>query len=230
MVATTTDPMDTAMAADARVRTTFGHILVDAWHCVLVKGTGKVPFDPAQHSEDRRCTALDFAITPIARAGTESYRMERNMIAESKEWASVVKPSLKSLNVDLRALNGKFVQVQMIPFGGSYTNKAGETKERTTLKFIAVYADETACKMAAGVFWSQRGQTEAAAAPQAAPAAAPTADSPAQKALAAKFLPGLWKASGGDLVKFEALIKSQPMVSRYFDMGSPEVEAVCVPF
>lgn len=232
MVSTTSDPMDTAMTAEGRTgaRTFFGHILVDAWHCVLVKGQGKVPFDPAQHSEDNRCTALDFVITPIARPGNQSYRIERNMIAESKEWASVVKPSLKALGVDLRGLSGKYVQVQMIPFGGSYVNKQGETKDRSTLKFIAVYPDEDACKMAMGVFWSQHGQHEAEATSQPAPAAATTTANPAQKALAAKFLPGLWKASGGDLAKMEALIKSQPMVSKHFSMESQEVIDVCVPF
>ena len=78
------------------------------------------------------------------------------MIAESNEWAKIVKPSLRDLGTDLRALNGKFVQAQLVPTGRGWVNQQGEKKENTTFKFLAVYDDFETCAKAADAFFNGR--------------------------------------------------------------------------
>lgn len=221
------DPMDAAMDAEApsSIRTVFGEVQIDTWFCVLVKGEGKIPFDRGVHSTDARRTAIDLTIIPTK----GDYNIVRNIIAESNDWAKIIKPSLQTLNIDLRAINGKFVRVEMVP-AGKYTDKqSGETKERTMPKFVTVYPDMDTCLAAADEFFNKPGGGQAAAAPAPAPAA-PAGDgaNPAERETAAKFLPALWKMAGGDLSKLQELMVSGkfPLVAKYFDLGSPEIVAL----
>jgi hypothetical protein len=229
------DPLDRAMNAEARPlgpRTTFGYITFDIWDCVLQKGRGKVPFDAGQHDPNQRCTAIDFTLIPLSRPGRTEYKIERGLIAESREWANIVKPSLKAIGVDLRGLRDKYVQAQLVPTGGTYTKTntntgEKETKDLTTIKFLAVYNTEDECRAAADAFFSQfqRGGNTASAA--AAPAPAQPAADPA-RANAAKFLSGLWKMSGSNLVTFERLLQKTDPVNKFFTLESPEVQAIIV--
>lgn len=232
---TATDPMDTAMDAKPQARHYFGHLTVDCWYCVLEKGTGKVPFDPQQHSEDRKCTAIDLVLSPISRGDRAAYTVERNLIAESNEWAKTVLPSLKALNLGLRDIANKHVHVELVQLG-TYTDKTGETKNKTAFKFLAVFPDERACQGAAAQFYASRSQTAEGAEAATETTAQQPAQQPvqpqndAQRALAAKFLPGLWKAANGKVDVFEGMIKRNPMVARYFSLESPEVLQVMAPF
>jgi hypothetical protein len=217
------DPLDAAMAAEARPqgpRTYFGQIAVDVYHCILQKGAGKVIFDPGQHSPDQRCTAITLTFVALPRDNGASLRpMEFQMIAESKEWASIVKPSLIAINADLRTIRDRYVQVQMVPTGRTYKNKAGEVKDANTLKFVALYGSEEECRAASDAHFSHgHNATPAAAVPTQQPV---TAD--AERATAAKFLPALWKASANNVQRFEQLIKQTAPVNKYFDLTSAEV-------
>jgi len=215
----TRDAYDDAMDAEytPRSNTYFGEAGVDVWHCVLEKGRGKVEFDPAIHAQDRRCTAIKVSIDAFKRDQT-TFLLEREMIAESKEWANFVKPSLRALNTDLRALNGKWVQVQTVPTGQKYTNKSGEEKDRTTIKFIAVYPSEAECFAAMDAHFNSN--TEPAFAPVNAP---PSNGNGAERETAKKFLAPLWKTANGDIVRYEELLKKMSPVNKYFTIQSPEV-------
>src|SRR5438309_5438070 len=91
----TYDPYDAAMQATYNPTfSAFGQVQVAVWPCVLEKGVGKVPFDANLHDPARRVTAIDLAIIPVVSGRAP---VERNMIAESREWASIVKPSLMAL-------------------------------------------------------------------------------------------------------------------------------------
>lgn len=125
----------------------YGQVKIDAWPCVLVKGTGKLPFDPALHTEDQRRTAVDMMIIPLAEMNV-SWDVSRNLIAESREWASIVLPSIKSLGISLRELNGRWAHVTLEETGQTYTGRDGATRSRTTFKFLAVYNTEAECRAA----------------------------------------------------------------------------------
>ncbi len=228
------DPMDSAMTAQPleRTRIFFGQCAVDVWYCALVKGTGKVPFDPAVHKS--RCTAIDIVISPLPNSPAQ-FNVDRKMIAESNEWAKIVLPSLKALSSDLRHINNRWVQIDQVPSGGKYMNKAGEEKERTTVKFLAIYATEQECQAAADAFWAARRQAEeaepdetASAKPAPAqPAPQPAApDNASQRETALKFLPALWKASNYDPQVFADKIKKMPLIADHFKISDPEVVAI----
>ena len=224
------DPYASADAAEYNpTRTYFGQVHVDVWYAMLQKGIGKVPFDAGQHDPARRVTAIDIEVTTI---GERSFTIKRELIAESKEWAQIVKPSLRNLNHDLRSIEGKWVQVDLADTGQRYTNKAGEEKARTTLKFVAVFDTQGACEAASSAYFTRGGEDSpvvGAAPPPTQPPAngnGKAANSEAEKATAAKFLPSLWKASGQDLAKMQELLGKTPLVNKYYTIDSPDVLAV----
>ena len=230
----TDDLYDDAMnaAEPPKVRTYFGQIDVDLWRCVLVKGEGKIVFDPDKHSADQKRTAIDLTLTPLASSRFHD-PIKRGLIAESTEWTQIIRPSLAALGIDLRALSGRYVQIEMVENGQTYTDKkTGETKKSTTFKFVHVFKDEQEAEAAAAAFFAPRQASSASTASDSAglspaspaPDVAPTADP--QKATAAKFLPGLWNASNGDVDVFLAKIKGNGLTAKYFDLESPEVVAV----
>lgn len=216
----TTDPMQSAMETELRPRTYFGQVQTQAYYAALVKKVGKVPFDPNQHSTDQRVTAIEISISPLP-GGPIDNPIDRELIAESSDWTKVIKPSLLALSTDLRSINGKWAQVQLIPVG-TYTKKdTGEEKTRTMFKFVALYDTEDACRAASDAFFHKSD----APAPTAAPAPVANGNN-AERAAAAKFLAPLWNASGKDITKFATMIANQPPLAKHFDINSAEVAAV----
>jgi hypothetical protein len=234
MVTGTRDAIDRAMDVDWNpTLTVFGQCSVEVWDCVLEKGQGKIPFDAVIHSADRRCTAIDIAIQPLPGAKFTN-PTERGMIAESREWSQIVKPSLRALNIDLRAINQRYVRVELVPTGQKYTNSNGETKDRTTVKFVAVYGSEGECQAAADAFFASRGSADGTnGASATASASQPNGNggngsgaNVKERETASKFLPALWNASGKDVTKFAQSLASNPLTGRHFTLDSPEVIAL----
>lgn len=194
----------------------FGQVFFDLYFCALIKGTGKVPFDPAQHKPEQKRTSITLTVVPLPNSGA-TYNFERNLIAESKEWASIVLPSIKALGLATRDLHSRFVQIEIVPTGERYTDKQGATKEKTTAKFVQVFADETSCQAVAdSVFGNGNNHTEQ-----------PTVTTPqngnTEREVALKFLPALAHQAGKDREKMKALLEQNPFVGKYFDITSPEV-------
>ncbi len=219
------DPMDSAMDAEwtPRTLTFFGNLSVDTYYCVLAKGVGKVLFDPNQHNKDQRCTAITFILDVPSSMGRSNQPIQREMIAESKEWSQIVKPSLVALNANLRSIHNKWVRVEIVPAGQKYTNKNGEEKLRTTFKFVALYGSQEECQAACEAFFAalnSGGNTQAP--PAQTPVPATSADDP-QKKTALAFLPALWKQSNGDVMRLSELIAGNPLTSKFFTISSPEV-------
>ena len=222
--------IDEAMGVEwtPRPKVFFGQVEVDSYYCALVKGMGKVPFDAGIHKPEQRCTAITIALNPLPDSPITS-PVQRDLIAESKEWGQIVKPSLRALSVDLRSINGKWAQAEMVPTGRNYTNKSGEEKALTTFKFLAIYSTEAECVAAADRFFVRVSGPQDAPDGTPAPQAA-TTNSSAERATAAKFLPALWAQSGKDVVKFGELIAKLPLVAKHFDLMSPEVLTIIAPF
>lgn len=220
------DPLDAAMDAEYDpTRTYFGQINIDTHYCTFQKDPAsgkftKVIFDPGQHKmADRRVSVgIDIASLPGEKY---SFFLQREFIAESREWATVVKPSLRAIGADLRTINSKWVQVQLVPTGRKYLNAAGEERDATTFKFIAVYQTEADCLAAAGAHFDRNYGTP----PPPIDSPSPAADDPnnPERETARRFLEPLWKSCNGDAEKFYEQLRTNPFLSKYFDSGSREV-------
>lgn len=232
MPVTTVDPWETAETAKEMVFSSvyWGQVEAGSWHCVLEKGVGKVPFSPQTHSPDKRRTAIDLLIHPLAEMGL-NFEISRGMVAESHEWAGIILPSLRDLGVQARELNGKWVKVERVPlidrFGNptTYVDKQGQVKEQTTIKFTAVFADEASCR--ADYLNSQNGNGTAIPTPPAAQPVAP-GDNPERKTAFTFLRSYVQNAARGqtnlDVIRqtLALNIAEQPLISKYFTADSPE--------
>lgn len=217
------DAFDAATNAQLAPREVYGQIDLQCWFCALVKGApgGKEPYDPQRH--DRRTTAVDIIVTPIADAKT-TYTIERHMIADSKEWIEIVWASLKACGAThARDVNGMWCRVTQVPSGRKYTDKNGETKESTTLKFLELYPDEIACRDA---YWKARGAAadngiEDIEDHPVAGASAPVDVDAKERATAQQFLRVMIAQLGYKQDAIAAWVATVPMVAKYF--GDPQV-------
>ncbi len=147
------DIWDALENAQAPQSVMFGQVEFDIWPCVLVKGQGKVLFDPAVHDVSQRRISVGITLTLLPDRNGVSRTIERKMIAESAEWARIVLPSINALGLGRpRELNGKWVKATLVPTGRKYTTHgetgAEITRDATTFKFLAFYDSEAECKAA----------------------------------------------------------------------------------
>jgi len=190
----------------------------------LVKGVGKVAFDDATDDPSERRVSVDVTVVPL-----DPLRgpITRSMITSSAEW-KLLRESLLRLGLQLSQANGQAVRIRFVEDAalGTYTDKAGLTKPRTALVLEAVFPSEQDA-----LEDSQRLRTagpSAGGAPAGAPAPAPAGAPPPggiSKPIAEAFLPGLWKAAGGDRAVFANILKTSP-AGAHFDLTSPEVVAL----
>lgn len=211
------DPFDAATEAGERQPTYFGKMDCTASFVALIKGQGKVAWNEAMGQEQRR-TEVALRLDPID-AMNLTRAVERNVIAESREWTGIVWASLRDLGVrNAREINGKYAKVELVKSGRSWTNKDGATVEGTTLKFLALYNSKAECEAA----WeSENGGTVAHSQP-ATNGNGNGADPGRETAL--QFLPALVKGANGDRQVLAQTIASMPMISKYFTIDSAEVQ------
>jgi len=227
------DPWDSAENPQEIVFTNvyWGQVEAQAHYCVLEKGIGRVPFDAQVHGMDKCRTAIDILIHPLPESGVQ-WDITRGVIAESHEWAGVILPSLRDLGIQARELNGKWVKVERVPFTDKYGNpstyvdKTGQVKEQTTLKFVAVFADEAACRAD-----FQNGGSNPA--PASKPANGGNGNNNGERETALKFLKvyvqNACKGQTDLAVIRETLalnLAQQPLISKYFTVDSPETTAL----
>lgn len=203
----------------------YGPIEFDIWYCVLQKGVGKVPFDAQSHAPNQRRTAVTVNINDV---GGNNYK--REFIAEigTDGWAGVTLPSLKAIGVtDLNAFNGAFVHAEMVKFS-TYKKSDGTEGIKTAPKILHIYQTLEECAAAAQ---GEGTQADWMTDPKTAPAngngngTAPVNE--AEKATALAFLPAIVKmavrGNGVDSAVLDAALKGNPILNRYFNLGSPEV-------
>ena len=231
------DPFESASNAEVAPRRYYGQLSIDAWYCALVKGQGKVPFDPQQH--ERRATALTLAVVPIADQNV-SFELKREMIAESREWAGIVKPSLAEAGVtaglwqepkefNLKQCRNIWVQCEFVGTGRKYRTKQGDERESTTFSFIAIYPDMNTCRAA---YFKDTGQSPPTSdeygeeIPGVGPepsAQAPLANDKDRKTALA-FLEVIVKQAGGDADAVAAQIAAMPVINKFYSIDSSEVQ------
>lgn len=154
------DPYAVAQETAERPPEFYGELSIDCWFCALIKGPGKVPYDPAIH--DRRSTAIDIAIIPLAEHNrTDAW--EKSTLDWARDWTRITWPSLKGLGItSLRDVSkGKWCKFTWAPTGEKYRIKdedgnEGEERERSTFKFLALYNSEAECRAA---YYADSGKT-----------------------------------------------------------------------
>lgn len=118
----------------------WGQAFVTVWKAALVKGQGKVEFDPVMHK--RMVWAIDLSVIPLT--GANARTAERSMIQTSNEW-KLTQASIKELGIEPADVDQKFVKISFKPTGETYVNAAGEEKNKTYIHFEKVYKDEASC-------------------------------------------------------------------------------------
>lgn len=206
----------------------FGQVGLDVWFCVLEKGVGKVPFSEQEHSIDKRLTAITMGIIPVPASGL-AFSVDRDYIAEFREWNAITLPSIKKLGVSIRELDGKFAHVKLTETGETYTNSQGETKEKTAFEFLAIYDTLEACEAA---YTAKRGSGAQPTASQAAPratVAATAGNGNKDRDAALKFLEVAVKSTCKGMTDLDqareavaAQIAKMPLINKHFTVDSPE--------
>jgi hypothetical protein len=206
----------------------YGEVGLDVWFCVLEKGYGKVPFDSNQHSIDRRLTAITMGVVPVPASGLQ-FSVDRDYIAEFRDWNAITLPSLKKLGVSLRELDGKFAHVKLTETGETYTNRNGETKEKTVFEFLAMYETLEECEAAyeAAFGGSKKAKQDIPFVDKPYKKDADNGDK--EKEAAVKFLEVAVKSTCKGMTELaearEAVadqIAKMPMINKYFTIDSPE--------
>lgn len=210
----------------------WGQCEARSWFCMLEKGVGRVEFDPQMHSPDQRRTAIDIIVHPLADMGL-SFDLTRNMLAESREWAGIVLPSVRDLGISPKQLNGSWVKVQTVPLTDkagnpvTYTDANGAVKEKTTVKFLAIFKDENECRTdyLANSGKSTRQDTQYAAASNGNGGNGNKERETAFRFLKVYVENACRGQSDLNVIRktLELNIAQQPLISKHFTVDSPEV-------
>lgn len=198
----------------------WGRAFVAVWKAALVKGEGKVPFDPTAHKS--MVYAIDLSIFPIMEQNAKL--VERSLIQNSKEWEMIQK-SIKDLGAAPSEINQKYVRIAFEPTGETYNNANGETKNKTFIKFLKVFKNEQECIADYGAV--NMGDVAPATDDNAGvPAAGQKEFESAKKLLEASIRSALKSVSEPEEVKALVLVKvkASPVMARFFNEDSPELD------
>lgn len=198
----------------------WGQAFVAVWKAALVKGEGKVPFDPTIHKS--MVYAIDLSIVPITEQNAK--HVERSLIQNSKEWEMIQK-SIKDLGVTPSEIDQKYVRIAFEPTGETYNNANGETKNKTFIKFLKVFKNEQECIADYGAV--NMGDVAPATDDNAGVPAAGQKEFESAKKLLEASLRGVVKVvSTPEEAKALVLvkIKASPVMARFFNEDSPELD------
>lgn len=209
------DPFDAMNDAKEPSSHFFGLNNFDSYFCVLEKGRGKVPFDTQIHDAGRRRTSIQITISPLPSSNAQ-YNLERNCIAESKDWTGTILPSIHTLGLTPRDLQDKYVHVELVKVG-SY-EKDGETKSKTMPKYVAVYNSEQECERAAAEFFGN-GHTDT----EQQPVSNGNTTAGSSNEALEKFVEILVKDNVGDEQKITEALAKSALLSKHFTIDSKEV-------
>ncbi|MCE5207354.1 MAG: hypothetical protein LLG42_03480 [Chloroflexi bacterium] len=196
----------------------WGLLSIAPWKAALVKGEGKVPFDPTQHKN--MVWAIDLSLLPID--AQQSSVVERSMIQPAKEWR-LTQDAIKALGIQPADANDHYVHAAFEPTGETYVNSEGATKNKTFLKIIKVFKSEDECTQ--DYLYTQYDPEANRPAEATNPAAGQKEYEAALKLLGATVRTCMKSGASAEKVKdlVDVKIKASPVMSRFFNAGSQEV-------
>lgn len=246
--ATQYDPWASSATAEIQSRPIYGELDIEAYAATFEKGRGKVRLAPDEVAQLERWkihTIVDMRVFPLTEM-RNARPVERNLCAEGDydsetrrtiyTWIKLVRPSLAEClghalgQADMRVLSGKWVKVEYVPDGRKYRDKEGNERDSTTIKFLAVYADEAACRAAyfadSGREMSDEDGTEAIPGFESAPppAAEPPKANGITRETARQFLGALVKDGGSNMSKLTVKLQMMPMITAHFPIGSDALQ------
>lgn len=219
--------LDAALDAPSRPKNRhfFGQLTLDWENYTLRKGEKRRLWNAQTDGEDEKRLIISFSLHPLSSAPSRS-PIKRDVIAQSREFDKFLRPSLAKLGIRLTTLKNAWVQVELVPDGGTYTKRDAATgttsvEDSTALTIAAIYPDEAACEAAATALFKRNGE-------QSAPATQPAATAqPMAQDQADESLRTLWKLSNenqdaflamlGNLAPFKHLTKDSPEIRRIVD-------------
>ncbi|MEA4811191.1 MAG: hypothetical protein VB108_01320 [Anaerolineaceae bacterium] len=193
----------------------WGQLNYYVWRAAFEKGKGKVAFDPNVHKSMVR--AIDISVVPINLQ--KANVAERKTAETEKEWG-LTQASILALGAKPSEINGKFVRIKFEPTGETYTNGQDEVKNKTYMKFLAVFATEAECE---ADYLENRGEESTTdASSEAAPVVVPDN----VKRLLELIVKN--NAKGKTTVKeiqdaIRPRIAGAPAVAQWYDADHPEV-------
>lgn len=156
----TTDVFKRAMRASLDESTHFfGHLEIDMFDCVLLKGQGRVPYDPTnpEHQQQRPNVAIELALHCEAKDG-RVFSVKRSMLAEDRrqpDWVKITLPSLQRLKVaSISDVHRRWAHVEIVK-AGTYVDKEGQVKDRTAMRVLALFDTEEAMVQARDRFYER---------------------------------------------------------------------------
>lgn len=200
----------------------WGQASMTVWQAALVKGEGKVPFDPTNKLHKNMVYAIDISIIPIAEQNAKY--VFRSMIQQSKEWEMIQK-SIKSLGVAPSEIDQKYVRIAFEPTGETFTNANGNTKNQTRIKFLKVFKSQAECIADYGAV--NMGDVAPATDDSAGvPAAGKNEFGAAKKLLEFSIRSALKAVNTQEEMKALVLlkIKASPVMAQFFNADSPELD------
>jgi len=226
------DPFDSANNPTFGNSDLWGQLNLEAWHCVLAKGYGRVPFDAATHTMNERRTAIDLNLEPLPELGiTNPNVCMRNMLAESEAWRDITLKSIKALGIEnVREIHGRWVRIEPTPTGETY-EKDGKVKAKTAFKIVKLFASEDECRADyLGVPVTANPTPTQATSPQPSPKGKGDNDANPERDTAYSFLEFFVKQACLSQTDVNVIRKTisenislQPLVSKYFTVDSSEV-------
>lgn len=230
----TLDPMDTAVSEAERPNYIYGQLEASA-SFVMFANKKKVNWVDGQDDPRERRTEVNILINPIEETGFTSFFTRSVICSNSNEWATIIWPSLRDecKVANLREADRKWVKVETVKTGRTYTNRSGQTVENTTFKFIALYQTQADCA-AAYLADGNAIRTDATKGTLSGGAHSTMDDAAAidmtpndeRRQTALAFLPALVNAAKKDKTVLSSTFAGMPMISEFFTVNSPEVVAL----
>jgi len=240
---TAIDAFSMAWAADqneSSTKTYYGQVtILDAVAYVLRKGEPRRLYDSSIDRPSDARIQIELTITSETRDGA-AYDISQRAMDFDDRWRKFTLPSLQKLGITPQRLKGAWVEIERKPTGRQYEirsgERAGQMADETAIVFKAIFNSKTEMDAAresrfATKADSGNNQPERNV-PQPVTAEELGGEDPAERAMAKAALAPLWQASGQNPAVLDALIKANPIVSKYYSLSSDDVIAITghIPF
>lgn len=204
---------------------------VDDWDAAWPKGSRPVPFDPSQHTAQQRRVFITLQLT-CTKADGSTYTLDQAEVTSGSKH-KVTLGSLDALGVStrsqLRALKGKYAEVQRVPTGQTYVSKsgarAGQTVDEVAFKFLRLFDTAAEAQAAEREFYTPKSGGNGRGA--AGLIEQPAIDEAGRAALL-QTLPTIWgaiSAQPGAVAMLQGILAGNPAYAAHgITMDSDEVQ------